>query len=475
MKYDIDVLLVYAQADNQPLNNEEKGWVSQFKKFLEMMLEQVSGTKPHLVMVDELSNFATSAINHAAVMLPILSKDFMKTEKCPDIVEQFSRDRAAAHNETPRIFKVLKSQVAQQDQPRAMQRLQGYEMYQIDWETTLVSEYSDFFSPDAGPCFWMKLVDLAYDIHDSVLALKEKGVTRPLAKRKTIYLAEVTHDLSIQRSLIRRELQRYGYEVLPLHSLPMHIREMETAVKAHLHNSAIAIHLIGSLYGDAPQGSNLSVAEIQNELAAEAAREKLMRGQEFLRLLWITSALKNVSKEQLLFISNIRRNIEAQSGAEIFQNSIEDFKNLLISDFLEKTRETQEVVIGRSLYLIYDLIDAEEIKPFKEVIAKEGIRILEPAFQGDLQAVRRQHVSNLRNMDGAIIFKGQVNDQWVRMKMLDLLKAPGFGRTKPIRAKGILTTGDPASLNGFRNQQITLIAGDFERSVENMKMLISEI
>jgi hypothetical protein len=86
--------------------------------------------------------------------------------------------------------------------------------------------------------------------------------------------------------------------------------------------------------------------------------------------------------------------------------------------------------------------------------------------------VRKRHIENLQNFDGAIIFKGKVNDQWVRMKVLDLLKAPGFGRKKPIQGKAIVGTG---SLDGFKNQNLTLISGDNNRSIETLKNFLSEL
>ena len=44
MAFDIDVLIVFAEKDNAA-NKNELGWVSQFKKFLELMLNQVLGEK----------------------------------------------------------------------------------------------------------------------------------------------------------------------------------------------------------------------------------------------------------------------------------------------------------------------------------------------------------------------------------------------------------------------------------------------
>lgn len=49
-----------------------------------------------------------------------------------------------------------------------------------------------------------------------------------------------------------------------------------------------------------------------------------------------------------------------------------------------------------------------------------------PDFEGELLSVRQKHIDNLRNFDAAIIYRGKVNEQWVRMKILDLLKAPGI-------------------------------------------------
>jgi len=57
--------------------------------------------------------------------------------------------------------------------------------------------------------YWMKMVDLAYDIHETLLLLKQgeqKTETKNIFRRKTIYLAETGHDLSVQRNIIKREL-----------------------------------------------------------------------------------------------------------------------------------------------------------------------------------------------------------------------------------------------------------------------------
>jgi len=56
-----------------------------------------------------------------------------------------------------------------------------------------------------------------------------------------------------------------------------------------------------------------------------------------------------------------------------------------------------------------------------------------------------------------------------------LLKAPGFGRKKPIKGKAIIASnGAPEGLDKFKNQNITLISGDQNKSIESIKTFLQE-
>jgi hypothetical protein len=61
------------------------------------------------------------------------------------------------------------------------------------------------------------------------------------------------------------------------------------------------------------------------------------------------------------------------------------------------------------------------------------------------------------------------------MKALDLLKAPGFGRKKPIIGKAILTApGSGLDKENFKTQNLRVIEGDAQRSIESLKTLLQE-
>lgn len=472
MAYDIDVLITFAEKDNEGGKKNEIGWITQFKRFLDLMLFQVLGEKTNIVLKSEYDDFTASSMDNAAVMVTIVSKEFSQSGRCLDTVESYYK--ATAGSKIGRVFKVLKSPLTTLEQPPRLRELLNYDMFQLDNETGLMKEYTDFFSPEAEKQYWMKMIDLVYDIHEALIILKgqSKAEVKNIFKRRTIFLAETGHDLSIQRNIIRRELQRHGYVVLPGQLLPTRTEELERIVRKDLEECSLSIHLIGSAYGEIPEGSDRSSVDIQNKLAAEHAVIKRSRKEDFSRLIWIAPNLRNASDKQKSFIDSLRRDIEAQEGAEILQNPLEDFKNIMREELLTAQNKTADQVTGgKTIYLVHDKVDHQQVLPLVDIIQKSGFKVLFPAFEGDLMEVRKQHIENLRNFDAAIIYKGKVNDQWVRMKVLDLLKAPGFGRNKPIRGKAIVSE---SSLDSYKNQNVTLISGDSNKSVESVKNFLQE-
>jgi len=471
---DIDVLITFAEKDNETEKKSEQGWVTQFRKFLELMLFQVLGTKPVIVIKSEFDTATAPAMDNASILVAVLTKDFVQSGRCLDLVETFCKNTSSSSFN--RVFKVLKSPLTLQEQPPRLRDSIGYDMYQLDAETGQMKEYADFFSQEAEKQYWMKLVDLAYDIHESLINLKagdaKSGELKNIYKRKTIYLAETGHDLSVQRNIIKRELQRHGFIVLPNHTLPTRVEELEKEVRKDLAECSMSVHLIGNAYGEIPEGADRSIVDIQNKIASEAAVAKRQTKDEFSRLIWIAQNLKNASDRQKAFIETIRRDTEAQEGAEILQNPLEDFKNIMREELIEsQDRNIAESTNSKSIYLVHDRIDLAEVEPIRDVLEKSGFKVLIPAFEGELLDVRKKHIDNLRNFDGAIIYKGKVNDQWVRMKILDLLKAPGFGRNKPIQGKALVGSGN---IESYKNQNITIINSDSNKSMENLKSFLQE-
>lgn len=482
MAFEIDILITYANDDNRQ-SDTDQGWVNNFKKFLEMMLIQVLGKKPNIMLKSEHDTITGGNLNKVATIVPILSPSFMDSGESLDTVESFLS--AIKKEDVARVFKVHKRPVPVEDQPTKLKELIGYNLFEIDNDSGEVIDISDFFSPEAEKSFWMKMVDLAYDIHESLIQLNEfdtHSEVKHILDKRSIYLAETGYDLSIQRNIIKRELQRHGYKVLPDKTLPQEVEELKKVVSNEIEQCSLSIHLIGSSYGEIPSGSDQSVVDLQNQLAAERSLT-IKDKTKFSRLIWISNQLNHASEKQLSFIENIKRDLSSSEGTEILQTALEDFKNIIREELIEVGIDKRfghaspKAENGKqSIYLLHDKVDAKSVEPFKKEIEKAGYRVLLPGFTGELLELRRVHINNLKNFDAAIIFQEKVNNQWVRMKLLDLLKAPGFGRRKPITGKAIVSNKeDKLDITAYKNYNVTLIDGDKKEAMTELKGFLEEL
>lgn len=68
------------------------------------------------------------------------------------------------------------------------------------------------------------------------------------------------------------------------------------------------------------------------------------------------------------------------------------------------------------------------------------------------------HQENLKLCDGILIYFGQASAQWAEMKLMDLLKAQGFGREKPWLSQAVyLAPPDHRRKGRFRSHQVDVI------------------
>jgi hypothetical protein len=91
----------------------------------------------------------------------------------------------------------------------------------------------------------------------------------------------------------------------------------------------------------------------------------------------------------------------------------------------------------RQVYLLYDQRDKGVTSPWADVLFDRGFEVIHPVFEGDEREVREYHEENLRACDGALIFYGAAHELWVRRKLRELQKSPGYGRIKPLPAVAI--------------------------------------
>lgn len=432
--------ILCAQEDNKSIEGG-RGWADHFQHFLKLMLEQLLPITFELKTVDEDADFDPE---ESDFQIALLSPNFILSGSCLDRLEdKFNHISGAEHSK--RMYKVVKMPVEAEYEPPKLKALNPYNLFYQNSEKAKAEEIDNFFSKDAERFFWMKMMDMCYDMHEAIIQLSAKKQHKKEADipaRKIIYLAETGQDLMIQRNIIKRELQRNGFVVYPDQQMPDNVIELKEYVTACLEKAQLSIHLIGTSYGSIPVGETRSIVDIQNAIAAEMASHS-----ELHRLVWISPSLKNASEKQLSFIHAIKRDADASAGAEILQTSLEDFKNILREELLEagvnkKLRKDQASLAMKpsqpSLYYIYDKKDEKEALTLATYLKEQGMNLMMPVHNQKLLETRSHHIDCLKQMDAAIVFQYKVNEQWVHMKLLDLLKAPGFGRNKPIVGKALV-------------------------------------
>lgn len=473
MKFDGDAFISYAHLDNVELVEGHKGWVANLHRALEVRVGQFLGKPPQIWRDPKLQGndfFADTLferLRRVAVLVSVVSPRYVKSEWTRRELAEFwkaaEEQGGIRFEDKARIFKVLKTPVPLDALPPELRSLLGYEFFKIDPDTGRVRELDEVFGPDAQRDFWIRLDDLAHDVCCLLETLEGPEETAPPAhevEQEAVFLAETTSDLKDQRGAIKRDLQQHCCTVFPARALSGVASEVKAAVREDLARSRMSIHLVGKSYSLVPEGGVESLLEIQNELAIE-------RGEKggFTRLLWIPPGLQVEDERQRKVIEQLRMDPRIQDGADLLETFLEDLRTV-IQERLKRAKkpvqESSSAAVATEdcarLYLIHDQRDADLTLPWADFLFDQKLEVIHPVFDGDEAEVREYHEENLRTCDGVLIFYGSANECWLRRKLRELQKSPGYGRTKPMPVVAIsLVPPKTSEKERFRTHEAIVI------------------
>lgn len=456
MNFEGDAFISYTHLDNLELIKGHKGWVTNLHRALEVRVAQLLGKEPHiwrdpkLKGNDQFAETLVEKLARVAVLITVVSPRYIKSDWAMKELKAFAQ-AAQTHGglryeDKLRIFKVLKTPVPLDKHPAELQPVLGYEFFKTDPETGRVRELNEIFGPEAERDFWLKLDDLAHDMCDLLEKLEyAEALLTTQAAGQGIYLAETTSDLREQREALRRDLQQYGYTVYPTRPLPTVNADLRAAVAEDLEKCRLSVLLVGRNYGAVPEGCKDSLLEIQNELAMKRGKKG-----KFSRLLWIPPGLETGDERQTQFIERLRLDPAMMEGADLLETFFEDLRTVIQEKLKSPpppahVREAQipapvAQAAGaphKSLYVIHDQRDSEAASAWVGHLFGH-FEVLQSVFEGDEAEIREYHNENLRDCDGVLIFYGSTNECWLRRKLREVQKAPGYGRAKPAPVVGIL-------------------------------------
>lgn len=328
--------------------------------------------------------------------------------------------------------------------PEEVNSLLGYRFYDVD---TL--------EPVNFQRYWNKLIDVAYDI---LYRFKSR------ATMGSVFLAETIEKYDPVRDDVKRELLKRGYDVLPYksHDLSSISRGFEQDLK----KAILSIHIIGS--GDAEHLTVDNIADTQNELASQFC----LTNPDFKRLVWLHEEKNDLFEDEYLYIEKLKRNRQGLNGAEIVQVPTEKLKNIALDRLAEHTSAVADegLVFDNSVYLIAEQEDEGLMASVKQELSDIGLRAITIDYQQEQLNVFQNHRDCLAKCDSVLIFHTGDNAKWLKMKLLDLKKAPGYGRKQPFKAKGVFVKKEELldKTEDLLEGVINFYSGDdFNKSVAN--------
>ncbi|MEO1998655.1 MAG: serine/threonine-protein kinase [Planctomycetaceae bacterium] len=450
-----EVLILSADVDDHPLSAGASGWVSQLAEHTQVRLRQLSG---HPIRVTRLASLSLTddaldqllpALDNLQTLVCVLSPGFLHAATSHQLVEHFAARAESSGglvvDSHSRILKVVKTPVDEADMPPMLQArfsdLLEYPFFDRDGSTSGIREFDERFGAEAHQKYYSRVYDLCQEVWGVVKTLKQRSGTLQQSSlshegAKTVYLAQTTSDLQPEVEKIRRELIGRGHKVLPSQPLSMVGDDLLPQVSEYLSESSLSIHPVGKSYGIVPEGAHESMVEIQNRLAAEQTGKSSLN-----RVVWIPRDIQVNDDRQQTFLDNLKTTPEMHAGAEIVQDHLTGLKDFVLDRLKPEKQATPSDESGESrplrLYLICDEKDEEAVEGLEDYLFDQGLEVSLPAFGAEEEEALEAHRENLVDADAVLIYYGAPRHSWVDIKVRNLMKARGYGRTDDLSLQAV--------------------------------------
>lgn len=453
MGFDNHIFISYAHVDNMELGGSE--WVTEFDRDLQRVLHQLWGKRPSIWRDPKLQGndyFADEIVEQfptVALLVSVVSPRYVQSEWCLKELKAFceaaEQNGGIRRGNKGRIFKVIKMPIDLEQQPKEIQGFLGYEFFDLDVQGKL-NPFSRIFGEKAAILYFNRLLDLAQDIKQLLEDLIDSAdpLPAPPTKNISIYLAQSSYDLREEWDNVRRELKQRGYKVLPDQPLPSYYPDLEKQVKESLQQCKLSIHLIGKSYGTIPEEADRSLIQLQYELAVQHQQAN----SQFVALSWMPSELQIEEPRQLEFLELMQNDPEfSRTGLEDFKTRIQDRLNPPPHSQTQPQSESE----FKRVYLIYDRADADHTLQIEDYIYEQGLEVIPSLLDGDETELREYHCDQLRSCDAVVIYySSKTNWNWLQMKLNDLRKVLGYGRSQPLLHKAVFVAESCSETNRRR-------------------------
>jgi len=433
-----DVFVSYAHSDDLALDEKEPGWVTRLVKQVEILLTMKIGRReffdlwmdPRLTGNEPVTNLIEAKVRSSAVFLLILSPGYLASKWCDKEMTVFQDQIRSRRGDGSRVFVVEFDKV---ERPPELAELRGYRFWVED---TLSQDVSTLGFPKLHPDVeerYYKLIDeLSRDLVGELnrqkaraaapTARPELSPAAPLrsapsseaaAEAATVYLADVTDDVSDMRDGVKSYLIQAGYQVLPTTVYPGDVAGYTAALDADLAGSMVYVQLLSEVAGRKVGADGPRVPALLLERAA-ARRPALPILQ------WHSRDLdwhRVTSDGHRLILKG--EAVQAE-GLEVMEMGLEEFKASVKARIVQRTDLKPKRPKQRDRFIFVDVDTLDE--PLSQAIT----RALErwpwlgygfPLREGDPAAIRADLEQNLKDCDAMMIIFGAAQPVWARSQL----------------------------------------------------------
>jgi hypothetical protein len=178
--------------------------------------------------------------------------------------------------------------------------------------------------------------------------------------------------------------------------------------------------------------------------------KKSSNSSVFKRIVWLPSAIKQTDSRQTRFINVLKCEEIEHPNIKVLSTLFEDFKGIVLNRLKEiQKRQIKDCkeVDKPFVYLIFEQKKAERLKDVRLFLESNNCISVMVDYSKPIDQIMAMHCENLKKSDAVIICDFDSPKPWISNMYKDILKASGFGRSKPFEIKGILTNKGEQFLN----------------------------
>lgn len=116
------------------------------------------------------------------------------------------------------------------------------------------------------------------------------------------------------------------------------------------------------------------------------------------------------------------------------------------------------------------------MRPIQSYLEDQGFAVTLPLREGMEAEIREDHQDSLVLCDAVLIHYGAGREFWLRTKLRDLVKAPGWGRAKPLLAKAVyLAAPDTPQKHIYQTKEALLLRGSEHFSPATLEPFVVQL